>query len=244
MKDAPEFTNPLGQPVGFPLPGWQPPPWPPSAPMTGSYTRLEPLHPDRHAATLHEATAQDVSGRLWTYLPYGPFPGLAEYRAWAEEQSRSNDPMLQAIVDLPTGRAVGVAGYLRIQPASGSIEVGHLQYSPALQRTPPATEAIWLLLQRVFELGYRRCEWKCDALNAPSRRAAQRLGFSFEGIFRQATVYRARNRDTAWYSILDREWPALDRAFRQWLDPANFDAGGGQRLSLSSLTEPLLTSRG
>ncbi len=145
---------------------------------------------------------------------------------------------------LSTNKAIGVASYLRIDPASGSIEVGHINYSPMLQRTPAATEAMYLMMQRVFELGYRRYEWKCDALNARSRAAAQRYGFSFEGVFRQATVYKGRNRDTAWYAAIDQEWPALQAAFLQWLDPANFDQDGRQRVRLADLTSPVLKQRG
>ncbi len=152
--------------------------------------------------------------------------------------------MFHAIVDLGSGRAVGVASYLRIDPAAGSIEVGHINYSPLLQRTIAGTEAMYRMMQRAFELGYRRYEWKCNALNAASRKAAQRLGFSYEGVFRQARVDKGRNRDTAWYAAIDKEWPALDAACRQWLDPANFDGRGQQRVPLSSLTGPILVSRG
>ncbi|MEZ5287532.1 MAG: GNAT family protein [Vicinamibacterales bacterium] len=140
--------------------------------------------------------------------------------------------------------AAGVASYLRITPAAGTIEVGHIHFSPALQQTPAATEAMYLMMRRAFELGYRRYEWKCDALNAPSRRAAQRLGFSYEGVFRQALVTKGRNRDTAWYACIDAEWPALSRAFERWLAPDNFDAGGRQREALSDLTAPVLVARG
>jgi len=144
------------------------------------------------------------------------------------------------IIDLATGTATGVASYLRIDPAAGSIEVGHINYSPKLQRTIAATEAMYLMMRRAFdELGYRRYEWKCNALNAPSRSAATRLGFAYEGIFRQADVVKGRNRDTAWYAITDDEWPKLRAAFDCWLDPANFDAAGNQRVSLSSLTAKL-----
>ena len=139
---------------------------------------------------------------------------------------------------------VGVASYLRISPSAGAIEVGHIHFSPLLQHTPSATEAMYLMMRRVFELGYRRYEWKCDALNAPSRRAAQRLGFSYEGVFRQAIVVKGRNRDTAWYACIDHEWPALREAYERWLDPANFDEQGRQRVSLSSLTGPILVARG
>jgi RimJ/RimL family protein N-acetyltransferase len=154
------------------------------------------------------------------------------------------DPQFHAIIDLATGKVGGVASYLRIDPAAGSIEVGHINFSPRLQRTVAATEAMYLMMKRAFELGYRRYEWKCHALNAPSRAAAQRLGFSYEGIFRQARVDKGRNRDTAWYAAIDADWPALDRAFSSWLDPANFDEIGQQRTSLSSLTDPILVARG
>jgi RimJ/RimL family protein N-acetyltransferase len=224
-EPAPERRNALGQPIGFPLPEWTPRQRPPRSAMAGRTCLLEPLDVERHAASIFEALAEDKEGQNWTYLPVGPFADLAGFRAWAETARR------------PTGRAVGVASYLRIEPAHGVIEVGHINYAPRLKRTIVATEAMFLMMRRVFdELGYRRYEWKCDALNAPSRAAAERLGFTFEGIFRQAIVTKGRNRDTAWYSIIDREWPALKAAFERWLDPANFDAEGRQRQSLSALT--------
>jgi RimJ/RimL family protein N-acetyltransferase len=171
---------------------------------------------------------------MWTYMGYGPFARLDTYTAWAESAAASEDPLFHAIVDQATGKAVGVAAYLRVEPGVGVIEVGHIAYSPILQRTPAATEAMYLLMRRVFdELGYRRYEWKCDALNAASRGAAERLGFTFEGIFRQATLYKGRNRDTAWYSVIDREWPQLKAAFEAWLDPSNFDGVGRQRTRLA-----------
>jgi len=171
-----------------------------------------------------------------TYLPYGPFQSLETYTRWLVTATASDDPQLWAIEDAVTASAVGVAAYLRIDPESGSIEVGHLNYSPLLQRRPAATEAMYLMMRRAFELGYRRYEWKCDALNAPSRAAATRLGFSYEGLFRQARVNKGRNRDTAWYSVIDRDWPRLRGAFEQWLAPSNFDERGVQRVSLTSLT--------
>jgi RimJ/RimL family protein N-acetyltransferase len=229
----PDDVNALGQPIGIALAGWKRPPRPPREPMHGRFCRVEPLDPTRHAGDLFAANALDAAGDGWTYLPYGPFPTPAAYRAWMESTCLGDDPQFQAIVDVATGRAVGVASYLRITPAEGYVEVGHLRYSPLLQRRPAATEAMYLMMKRVFDLGYRRYEWKCDALNAPSRAAAERLGFVFEGVFRQATVYKGRNRDTAWLSVLDREWPALERAFVRWLDPANFDAAGRQRMSLA-----------
>jgi RimJ/RimL family protein N-acetyltransferase len=238
------ILNDLGQPVGFPLPGWSPPPAPPRVPTEGRYCRLEPLDPGRHAEALFAAFAEDADGRGWTYLACGPFPTAESYRAWAEERCRGDDPLFFAIVDNTTGQPAGVASYLRITPAAGSIEVGHIHYSPSLKRSPAATEAMYLMMKAAFELGYRRYEWKCDALNAASRAAAQRLGLSFEGVFRQATVYKGRNRDTAWYAAIDSEWPALRAAFETWLDPANFDADGRQRTRLTDLTRPLIGRRG
>ena len=204
--------------------------------MEGEYCRVEPVDPERHAAQLHDANMRDTEGRMWSYLPYGPFESAAGYRSWLEETCLQDDPLFHAVIDNATGKAVGLASYLRITPAVGVIEVGHIAYSPLLQRTKASTEAMYLMMQRVFdELGYRRYEWKCDALNAASRGTAVRLGFEFEGIFRQATIYKGRNRDTAWLSITDKEWPALKSAFLEWLSPANFDDAGQQRTRLADL---------
>jgi RimJ/RimL family protein N-acetyltransferase len=229
--------NHLGQPIGFPLPDWTARSAPPRSTMDGRFCRVEPLDPDRHAADLHAAMRADGEGRIWTYLPYGPFETLEEFRNWMRTSCAGDDPLFHTVIERMSGRALGVASYLRIDARVGVIEVGHINYAPALQRTAAATEAMYLMMRRVFtELGYRRYEWKCDALNAPSCAAAERLGFTFEGIFRQATLYKGRNRDTAWYSIVDQDWPALEAAFEQWLAPANFDAAGRQRESLSALT--------
>jgi RimJ/RimL family protein N-acetyltransferase len=204
--------------------------------MEGRTCRLEALSVEQHAEALHAANALDGEGRLWTYLPYGPFPTAELYADWAESNQDSKDPLFYAIVDRNSKRPLGVASYLRIDPEMGVIEVGHLCYSPALQRTVTATEAMYLMMRRAFdELHYRRYEWKCDALNAPSRSAAERLGFRYEGIFRNAVVSKGRNRDTAWYSIIDSEWPELRGAFEAWLSPANFHASGEQRRSLTAL---------
>jgi RimJ/RimL family protein N-acetyltransferase len=233
--DAPH-TNALGQPIGPPLPHWQKRPLPPRTAMAGRFCRVEPLVPERHAAELFAANALDRDGRNWTYLSVGPFERLDAYRAWLEEASRGSDPLFHAIVDAASGRAVGVATYLRIDAAMGAIEVGNINFSPLLQRHPAATEAMYLMMRRVFdELGYRRYEWKCDSLNAPSRAAAERLGFRYEGLFRQAVVYKGRSRDTAWFSIIDSEWPALKRGFERWLGAENFGAEGRQRRRLSEL---------
>jgi RimJ/RimL family protein N-acetyltransferase len=203
--------------------------------MVGRYCTLTPLVAE-DAASLWRAYALDRDGRDWTYLPYGPFERFDEFESWVRASSLGADPLFYAVT-LANGDdgAAGVASYLRIVPAVGSIEVGHIHFSPLLQRTPAATEAMYLMMRHAFELGYRRYEWKCDALNAPSRRAAERLGFSFEGIFRQAVVVKGRNRDTAWYACIDREWPSRREAFERWLDPVNFDAEGRQRRSLTAL---------
>jgi len=228
--------NPLGQPVGFPVADWTPPPFPSAEPMEGRFCRLEKLDAERHAPSLFAANSVDADGQMWTYLGYGPFESEETYSAWVDEMSRKSDPLFFAIIDRSSGRAIGVASYLRIDPRAGSIEVGHLAYSPLLQGTSAATEAMFLMMTRAFDFGYRRYEWKCDALNAPSRAAALRLGFTFEGIFRQAIIVKDRNRDTAWFSIIDKEWPARRRAFQQWLDPANFDPQGVQLTKLSART--------
>jgi RimJ/RimL family protein N-acetyltransferase len=233
--------NALGQEIGAPLPGWTPRPLPPRAPIAGRFCRVEPLDASRHAAELHAAYQADAEGRNWTYLAVGPFEAFEPFRAWVEASSRSEDPLFFAFVDKRTGKAVGVGSHMRIDPANGVIEIGNLNFSPAMQRNPVATEAMFLMMRRAFdELGYRRYEWKCDSLNAPSRAAAERLGFTYEGLFRQAVVYKGRNRDTAWYSILDSEWPALKAAFERWLGPANFDASGRQKERLADLTKASL----
>lgn len=229
-----QFVSELGLPIGFPLEDWSACERPPKTDIEGRYCRLEPIDPARHAVELHEANLKDRGGGIWTYLPYGPFASLKDYRAWVSTVGLGEDPLFHAIVDSASGKAVGVASYLRIEPTVGVIEVGHINYAPELQKTAAATEAMYLLMRRVFdELGYRRYEWKCDALNAGSRAAATRLGFQFEGIFRQATIYKGRNRDTAWFGITDQDWPDIRRRMEAWLDPANFNSQGRQIQSLS-----------
>jgi RimJ/RimL family protein N-acetyltransferase len=221
-------------PIGPALPGWEARPRPSREPVEGRFCRLEPLDAEAHAAGLFGAYALDEQGLGWTYLPYGPFADLGAFAAWLADAAKSDDPLFFAILDADDA-PVGVASYLRIMPAIGAIEVGHIHYSPALQRTAAATEAMYLMMRHAFEdLGYRRYEWKCDDLNAPSRRAAERLGFTYEGTHRQATIYKGRNRDTAWYSILDGEWPRVRDALERWLAPGNFDAGGKQRSRLGA----------
>jgi len=235
-----DLTNDLGQPIGRPIAAWTPRARPPRTAMTGRVCRVEPLDLERHAKALFAANSQDSDGRMWTYLPWGPYTAFDEYRAAIAAGLQREDFITYTVIDAAGGRAAGVASYLNINSAAGSIEVGGIAYSPALQRTQAATEAMYLMMRRVFdELGYRRYEWKCNALNAPSRAAAARYGFRFEGIFRQADVVKGRNRDTAWFSVIDSEWPGIKAAFEQWLDPGNFDADGRQRVSLSGLTRAL-----
>ena len=234
----------MGQPIGAPLADWRPPPRPTGQPLVGRYCQLERLLAECHADGLHAGNAVDRDDRDWTYLPYGPFATPEDYRLWMKGICSGHDPLFYAVIGQASRAALGVASYLRIMPDSGSIEIGHLKFSSSLQRTPAATEALYLLMKNAFEVGYRRLEWKCDALNAPSRAAALRLGFAFEGTFRQATVVKGRNRDTAWYALLDRHWPALDQAFARWLDPANFDARGEQRVALSAMTREVVVGVG
>jgi RimJ/RimL family protein N-acetyltransferase len=228
--------NEWGQEIGPELPGFEPPLGPPRSPLSGRYVELAPLDPDRHGAELYAAHAS-LPGSHWTYLPYGPFESASAYQRWLAQQCLGDDPIFYTLIDKPSGKLAGLAAYLRIQRESASIEVGHLSFTPLVARHPGATEAMTLMMGRAFELGYRRYEWKCDALNAPSRAAATRLGFRFEGIFRQATLYKGRSRDTAWFSVIDRDWPELERAHRTWLAPDNFDASGRQRSRLSDLTQ-------
>jgi len=243
MAEIFQHRNSLGQPIGVPVPTWTARPRPPLTAMQGRYCRMEPLDVTRHARALYAANGEDPSGANWTYLPVGPFGEFEGYQTWLQQMAAGNDPQFHTIIDPESGAAQGVASFLRIDPAMGVIEVGHINYAPRLQRKRGATEAMFLMMRRVFdELGYRRYEWKCDSLNAPSRAAALRLGFRFEGIFRQAVVYKGRNRDTAWFSIVDREWPPLRAAFERWLDPANFDAVAKQQTSLSALTGALTTA--
>jgi RimJ/RimL family protein N-acetyltransferase len=226
--------NPQGQPIGEPLPEWTARPFPPLTPIAGRFCRVEPLDIERHSADLFQANSDDETGSHWTYLFTDAPPDLAAYRTWAAGMLAGRDPMPFAIIDQASGKAIGVASYMRIDPASGALEIGHINYSPRLQRTPAATEAMYLLMRRAFdELGYRRYEWKCDSLNAPSRAAAARYGFSFEGIFRKALVYKKRSRDTAWFAIIDSDWPRVRAGFEQWLAAGNFDEQGQQRRRLS-----------
>jgi RimJ/RimL family protein N-acetyltransferase len=208
--------------------------------LDGRVVSVVPLDAVAHAETLYEGSRGEQNEGLWRYLFEGPFASRAAFDAHLRERARSVDPLFFAIIEKYAGdavrSAVGYAAYLHIEPAHRVIEVGSILFTPRLQRTVGATEAMYLMARHVFEdLGYRRYEWKCNALNAPSRRAALRLGFTFEGIFRQHMIVKGRNRDTAWFSMLDSEWPKRKAAFERWLDPSNFDANGRQRVSLSAL---------
>jgi len=213
---------------------WTPAARPARDAIEGELVRLEPVDVERHEKDLY--AAQAGAPEIWEYLPDGPFAGAADFHRWLVGRAASDDPLFYSIVDRASARALGMASYLRITPDHGVIEVGYIWYSPALQRTRMATEAMYVMARQVFDdLGYRRYEWKCNALNEPSRRAALRLGFTFEGVFRQHMVVKDRNRDTAWYSMLDSEWPAAKAAFEAWLRPENFDAGGRQLRALAEL---------
>jgi RimJ/RimL family protein N-acetyltransferase len=204
--------------------------------LPGRIVTLVPLDADAHADSLFQQVQGPENDRLWAYLWDGPFTDSQSFYADLRLKSQSEDPLFFAILDKRMQRAVGYASFLRIEPKHRVIEVGNILFAPSLQKTAGATEAMYLMARHVFEeLGYRRYEWKCNALNAPSRSAALRLGFSFEGIFRQHMIIKGRNRDTAWFAMLEPEWPARKAAFERWLDPANFDAQGRQKLSLSDL---------
>jgi RimJ/RimL family protein N-acetyltransferase len=220
---------------------WKPARLPDRTPLEATSARLEPLDPQRHARALFTASHGDGAGeRLFRHLPYGPFATFDEFKSWLDQRAATSDPLFYAIVDIGSETPLGMASYLRMAPEHGAIEIGHIWFSPALQRTRTATEAIYLMSRHAFDgLGNRRLEWKCDSLNEPSRRAALRFGFTYEGIFRQHLVVKGRNRDSAWYSILDGEWPRIRSAYESWLAPENFDEGGAQRRSLAEVRAAL-----
>lgn len=219
--------------TSFSLSDWTPRNTPARAPVLGDRVRLEPIDPERHASALFAAAGSSDDPGLWDYLPYGPFASHNEFDAWLLVQAASSDPLHFAIVNEKTGRAAGMCAFMRMDPANGVIEIGHIWFGPEIQRTPIATETIFLMQKLALgDLGYRRVEWKCNNANERSKRAAERFGFTFEGVFRQHVIVKGKNRDTAWYSLLDREWPENERAFGKWLSPANFDDTGVQRRSL------------
>lgn len=219
--------------LGDEVKGWQPPRRPDRAAIDGRLVRLEPLEADAHAFDLHKAFSGH--GALWDYMPYGPFASGSAYHRWAREREGAEDPRFFVLRDQGAGTCGGIASFLRITPEAGSIEVGHICISPAMQKGAIWTEAMFLMMRWAFDAGYRRYEWKCNALNLASRRAAQRLGFSFEGVFRNHMVIKGRNRDSAWFSVIDTDWPALAEAYAVWLAPENFDAAGRQKERLSDL---------
>lgn len=225
-------TNAYGQEVGPDLGAWTSPPVPDRRPLVGRSVRLEALDTSRHGPGLWQSLRHSPDS-TWTYMSFGPFADFDSFQATLESLLTSPDWVPYAIV--VDGEPDGFASYLRINPRDGVIEIGSITFSPSLQRTTPATESLYLMMRHAFELGYRRCEWKCDDLNAPSRSAALRLGFTYEGTFRQATHYKGRNRDTAWYAITDVDWDRLDRAFAKWLAADNFNEDGLQKATLEEM---------
>ena len=216
------------------------PPHPKGISIEGRLVDLKPLNSNKYAKELFLSNSLDEKGINWTYLPYGPFDSQADYTKWIKSFEEGDDPVFFAIISKKLKKAIGIASFLRINPTKGLIEVGHINYSPLLQKTTEATEAMFLMMKWVFDNGYRRYEWKCNALNLKSRRAAQRLGFSYEGVFRQMTISKGRNRDTAWFAIIDKEWAEIEKCFNQFLFESNFDNNGKSKVSLTSLTESLL----
>lgn len=214
------------------------PPHPKGISLVGTHCRLMPLSTQDHSEGLFAANREDRDGSGWDYLPYGPFDTLEEYQHWLQSVENGDDPVFFTVES--GGRLAGICSYLRINPKERSIEVGHIRFSPLLQSTIAATEVMFLMMSWAFDQGYRRYEWKCNALNTRSRQAAQRLGFSYEGVFRQATIAKGRNRDTAWFGVIDSDWPDIRSCYETWLDPSNFDAEGRQKQSLSALTAPFL----
>lgn len=226
--------NEFGQLVGELIENWVSLQKPDKICLQGRYCSLAPIKIEQHALELFDVLAIDNQGESWTYLPYGPFDSFAAFQDWLTKTLLDKDTLLYAILDAKTQQPIGISGYLRINPEHGVIEIGHLHFSKLLKQTPLATEAIYLMLKNAFEqYGYRRCEWKCHDLNTPSKKAAERFGFKFEGVFRQNFVFKNRNRDTAWFSIINSEWPALREKFEKWLRPENFDATGRQILKLT-----------
>lgn len=227
--------NHFGQPVGDALPDWQPRPAPQRHTLQGRLCYLEPLA-GKHAEALFAAHQLAPDTRSWTWLLREPDSSVEEFSAWVASVAELSDPLHFAVIDRQTRLPVGSLALMRIDANNGVIEVGHVHFSPLLSRTAMATEAHWLLMRYAFDtLGYRRYEWKCNSLNEPSRRAARRLGFHFEGRFRQALVIKGHNRDTDWFSIIDAEWPQIDSAMQRWLASDNFSADGQQIRTLESL---------
>ncbi len=229
-KPNPKASRPVG-PIVDPLP---PGTTPDLRPLHGRWIRLDPVSVARHAQSLFNSVdGKDPDGDVWTWLAYGPFADLNSFSGWLKDREAARDPWFYAFVDRKSGEAVGMGAFMRADPGNGVIEIGNIWMAPALQRTREATEAIYLMIRHAFDdLGVRRLEWKCDTLNEPSRRAAKRFGFTFEGIFRQHFIIKGRNRDTAWFAMLDKDWPKVRAGFEAWLDEGNFDAEGNQKAKL------------
>ncbi|SEG18576.1 GNAT family N-acetyltransferase [Marinobacterium lutimaris] len=230
--------NEFGQPIGDALPdGWTPPPLPSRMTLAGRVVKIVPMDAEAHGAALYEAFKLDETDAGWTYMANGPYSCLADFMTWLKTAAVATDPMLFSFLNAQSGQPVGYGALMRIDARMACIEVGNLRMSPLQQRTPMSTEAIHLLADYAFKLGYRRFEWKCDSLNAPSRTAAERLGFTYEGTFRNAMHYKGRSRDTAWFSITEDEWPAIREAQQAWLAPDNFDQNGIQKQRLAELIQ-------
>ena len=236
-----QTLNSLGQPIGDPILNFQILARPNFSILKGNSVLVEPISL-LHLSALYQAFSKDLSGKNWTYMPYGPFNNETEFSEWAKGSCFGDDPKFYTISG--SEGPAGMASYLRIEPNIGCIELGHIHLSPSLQQTRKGTEALLLMIEWVFESGYRRLEWKCDSLNAPSRHAAQRLGFSYEGIFRQATIYKSRNRDTSWYAITSKEWPTLKAIYADWRTSSNFNAQDREIKKLSDMTKRLLMTQG
>ena len=231
-----KHTNQLNFPVGESISNWTNRQLPPHTAMIGKYCLVDKLNIEKHSEKLFNAFVKDNSNKDWVYLPYGPFKSKEKFFEWLQMYCMSNDPLFHTIIDKTNNKPIGMASYLRINPKDGVIEVGHIHYSPLMQRQLIGTEAMYLMMKRVFdELGYRRYEWKCDSLNKRSCESALRFGFKFEGIFKQLTIYKGRNRDTAWFAIIDKDWPRVKQNYERWLDESNFNDDGRQKLSLRKL---------
>jgi RimJ/RimL family protein N-acetyltransferase len=235
--------NDLGQEIGADLSSWETPSRPSTSQMVGRFCRLEAISVGGHSKDLFDAFQVDEEGRDWAYMSHGPFDSLTEFQDWMTASCLGNDPLFFAVIDLITGQAIGMASYLRIEPALGSIEVGSIHFSNLMKGKPASTEAMYLMMKRAFEQGYRRYEWKCNAFNVLSCRSAGRLGFSYEGIFRNHMIVKGRNRDTAWFAAIESEWPSIKSAFETWLSSSNFDRNGAQPQRLSDLTKSVLVNR-
>ena len=223
-------SRPVG-PIVTPLPSGK---LPDLSPIHGRWMRLDPLDADRHVSELYESiSGKNADDAMWSYMAFGPFPTLENFTEWLKQRQALRDPWFYTFVNNLTGKAMGMGAFMRADPANGAIEIGNIWLAPSLQRTREGTEALYLMMRYAFNvLGVRRLEWKCDALNAPSRRAALRYGFTFEGIFRQHFIIKGRNRDTAWFSMIDTEWPTVRAGFDAWLSPENFDEMAHEKAKL------------